>query len=328
MIDLSTQYMGMTLKNPIIVGSSGLTNSAADIKKLAANGAAAVVLKSIFEEQILMEAESMRSGYMNHTEAEDYIVQYTKTHNLDEYLKLIENTKKETALPVIASINCASASEWVSFAKTIESSGADGLELNIFILPADPRQAGADIEGIYFDIIDRVREKISIPLAVKMSYYFSGLANMIFNLSIRKIDGIVLFNRFSSPDIDLKEMKIISSHVFSKPEENIPTLRWIGTMADKVKCDLAASTGIHDGHGILKNLLAGAKAVQIATCIYQNGPEYIGTMLDQIKTWMKEHDFTSLDQVIGRLSRKKIDNPVTYARSQFMKYFSSAEHTI
>lgn len=328
MIDLSTQYMGLTLKNPIIIGSSGLTNSVANIKKLEANGAAAVVLKSIFEEQIMMEAESMRPGYLTHTEAEDYITRYTKTHNLNEYLKLVENAKKEVSIPVIASINCATADEWVSFARSIENSGADGLELNIFVMPGNIKQKGADIEQLYFDIVGAIKEQVSIPLAVKMSFYFSGLANMIFNLSIRNIAAIVLFNRFYRPDIDLKEMKIVSSHVFSTPEENALTLRWIGMMADEVRCDLAATTGIHDGFAVLKNLLAGAKAVQIASCIYQHGPEYIRTMLEQISDWLKERRYGSLEKVVGKLSQDKIQNPILYERSQFMKYFSEAGHTI
>jgi len=323
MIDLTTKYMGLTLKNPIIIGSCGLTNSTDSIKKLEANGAAGVVLKSIFEEQILMESASVKHGEVSHAEEADYIHYYTRQHHLDEYLKLVADTKKEVSIPVIASINCVSSLEWTSFAKKIQDAGADALELNMFIMPGNSRQKGEEIERVYFDIISEVRKHVTLPLALKIGFYFSGLANMIFNLSIRKIDAIVLFNRFYQPDIDLDKMEITSADVFSTPQENALPLRWVGVMADEVKCDLAATTGIHDGLTVIKNLLAGAKAVQIATVIYRKGPEYINVMLEQMKEWMGKNNYSSLQKIIGKLSQDRIKDPVLYERSQFMKYFSS-----
>jgi len=323
MIDLTTKYMGLTLKNPIIIGSCGLTNSTESIKKLEANGAAGVVLKSIFEEQILMESDSMKHGEVSHAEEADYIHYYTRQHHLDEYLKLVEEAKKEVSIPVIASINCVSSLEWTSFAKKIQDAGADALELNMFIMPGNSRQKGEEIEHIYFDIISEVRKHVTLPLALKIGFYFSGLANMIFNLSVRKIDAIVLFNRFYQPDIDLDKMEITSADVFSTPQENALPLRWVGMMADEVKCDLASTTGIHDGLTVIKNLLAGAKAVQIATVIYREGPEYIAVMLDQMKEWMGKNNYSTLQKIIGKLSQDSIKDPVVYERSQFMKYFSS-----
>ncbi len=325
MANLETRYMGLTLTNPIIVGSSGLTNSVEKIKELEAHGASAVVLKSIFEEQILMEIDSLKGGRLGHAEEADYIAQYTQQHSLNEYLKLIENSKKEVSIPVIASINCSSPAKWTTFAKRIQNSGADGLELNIFILPADYKQKGEDVEKIYFDIIDEVKAQVSIPIAVKMSFYFSGLANMIFNLSVRNISGIVLFNRFLGPDIDLKEKKVVPSHVFSSTEELSLPLRWIGLLSSEAKCDLAASTGVHDGNGVIKCLLVGAKAVQVATTIYKNGPAQIEKMLEQIKKWMKEHRYHSIQNFIGKLGYDYIKNPVIYERAQFMKYFADSK---
>jgi dihydroorotate dehydrogenase (fumarate) len=325
MLDLSTQYMGLTLKNPIIIGSSGLTQSTEGIKRLEANGAGAVVLKSIFEEQILMEVSSLKRDYIAHAEEADLIRNYTRQHNLDNYLKLIENTKKEVSIPVIASVNCLSASEWVSFARKIEAAGADGLELNLFIMPANYNQKGEEIEQVYFDIIQAVNDQVSLPLAVKISHYFSGLANMIFNLSVRKIDAIVLFNRFFKPDIDLEKMEITAADIYSTPDEFYLPFQWVGMLSGHVRCDLAATTGIHDGHTIVKILLAGAKAVQVATVIYQKGPEYIGVMLNQIREWMKKHNYSSIGQITGKLSRKKIKDPVLYERAQFMKYFASSK---
>ncbi len=321
---LETNYMGLTLKNPIIIGSSGLTNSTRKIIELESNGAAAVVLKSIFEEQILMEASYLETKYLSHAEEMDYLTHYTQTHALDKYLKLIKDLKKEVSIPVIASINCsfASPAAWVSFAKKIQDSGADALELNIFILPGDFKQKGEDIEKIYFDVIDEVNAHVSIPIALKLSFYFSGLANMIFNLSVRSVAGIVLFNRFYRPDIDLENMIVVSSHIFSTPEEIAFPLQWIGLLSGQVKCDLAATTGIHDGNDVIKCLLVGAKAVQVVTTIYKNGPAHIEVMLNQIKNWMKQHHYGKLQDFIGKLSHGHIKDPVKYERCQFMKYFS------
>ena len=288
MLDLTTTYMGLQLKNPIIIGSAGLTDSKDKIKKLEACGAGAVVLKSIFEEQILMESKSISSEHGMHTEELDYILNYTRNHNLDEYLNLIKETKKEVSIPLIASIHCNSESEWTSFAKKIQDSGADALELNMFILPGDHKRKGDEIEEVYYNIIKKVRDEVTIPISLKLSHYFSSLANTLFNFSIRKVDGIVLFNRFYQPDIDLDKMELVSADVFSTPEENALPLRWVGLLSGQVKCDLAATTGIHDGKTVIKNSLAGAKAVQIATSIYKNGPAYIETMLAEMRTWMKE----------------------------------------
>jgi dihydroorotate dehydrogenase (fumarate) len=322
MADLTTTFMGINLKNPIIIGSSGLTSTIDQIKKLESNGAAAVVLKSIFEEQIRMESDLVKSDTYGHTEEEDYILQYTKIHNINEYLKLIKMAKKETSIPIIASINCSSSKEWITFSKTIQDSGADALELNLFIIPGDTKQTGGDVEQVYLDIVNKVSDYVSIPISLKLSFYFSGLANMMFNLSIRKISGIVLFNRFYSPDIDLDKEALISTKVFSSPEENSLPLRWIGMLSGKIKCDLASSTGIHDGYSIAKNLLAGAKAVEIVSAIYKKGPEYIGEMLNQLNGWMNSHKYKSVKEIIGKLDQTHIKDPILYERSQFMKYFS------
>ncbi|MCP5108102.1 MAG: diguanylate cyclase, partial [bacterium] len=226
---------------------------------------------------------------------------------------------------VIASVNCVSSTQWTSFAENIQDSGADGLELNIFIMPGDHKQKGEDVENIYFEIINEVNKQVSIPIALKISHYFSGLANMLFELSVRKIDGMVLFNRFYRPDVDLEKMEVTVSHVFSSADEISMPLRWIGMLADEVKCGLAASTGVHDGNGVVKCLLVGAKAVQVATAIYKNGPSYIGKMLEQMETWMKKHNFAAVTDFTGKLSRDHIKNPMLYERSQFMKYFADSK---
>ncbi len=325
MVDFTTEYMGIKLKNPIIVGSCGLTNSVASIQKLEANGAAAVVLKSLFEEQILMEVDSLKSDQSIHAEESDYIAGYTRQHNLDEYLNLVSEAKKAVSIPIIASINCASVAEWTAFAKRLQDAGADGLELNMYIMPGDIKKTSADIEQTYFDIIKEVKKHISIPIAVKLGFYFTGLAHMIFNLSIREASAIVMFNRFHRPDIDLKKMEMTSADIFSSPDENVLPLRWIGMLSNEVECDLAATTGIHDGQTVIKNLLAGASAVQVATIIYKKGPEFIGEMLGQMEEWMNGKKYSAIQDIIGKLNHKNVKDPAMYERSQFMKYYSNAK---
>jgi dihydroorotate dehydrogenase (fumarate) len=242
---------------------------------------------------------------------------------MDEYLQLITNAKKKLSIPVIASINCISQASWTYFAEKIQDAGADGLELNIFIMPAEHDLKGETVEQMYIDIISDIKKRISIPIAVKMSYYFSGLANMVFNLSVRYVNAIVLFNRFYSPDINLEKMTLFFSNAFSTTDEIAMPLRWVGILSDNVKCDLAASTGIHDGDGVIKCLLVGAKAVQVASALYKYGPAHIGVMLEQIETWMKEHRFNSLEEFIGKLNQANLKNPALLERAQFMKYFGN-----
>ncbi len=325
MPDLTTEYMGLSLKNPIIAGSCGLTNSVESIKKLEANGAAAVVLKSLFEEQILMEVESLKSDQSIHTEELDYIAGYNRQHNLDEYLSLVSNAKKAVSIPVIPSINCASANEWTSFASRLQDAGADGLELNIYIMPGNIKQKSEEIEKIYFDIIREVRKHITVPVSVKIGSYFTGLANMIFSLSLQDIGAIIMFNRFHQPDINLDKMALSSADIFSSPEENLMPRRWIGMLSHEVKCDLVATTGIHDGHTVLKNILAGAAAVQIATILYKKGPEVINEMLQQVEEWMNIKNISSIKEITGELNQANVKDPVIYERSQFMRYFSNAK---
>jgi dihydroorotate dehydrogenase (fumarate) len=325
MSNLETTYMGLRLKNPIIIASSGLTSKLDSINKLEKNDAAGIVLKSIFEEQILSEAASIgKVGGSSsiHAQADDYINYYVKQNTLGNYLKLIEDCKNEIKIPVIASVNCTSAKAWAGFAKSIMNAGADALELNIYILPFDEKIKGEDIENRYFDIIHQISREISIPIAVKIGYHFSSLANTIVRLSKTKISGLVLFNRFMNLDIDINSMEVKSSDIFSTPDEIFRSLRWIGLLYDNVSCDLAATTGIHDGYGIVKAILAGAVCVEIATAIYKNGPQYITKMLDQINGWMQKHGYESINDFRGKSSDTQVKNPQVFERAQFMKYFS------
>jgi len=329
MANLETTWMGLKLKNPIIAASSGLTNSVENIVELERNGVGAVVLKSLFEEQIANEVNHTmgQDEFFNYyPEAEDYIRNYTRGNDLSVYLELIRTAKQSVKIPVIASINCVSDSDdWISFAKKIEKAGADALELNIFILPSDPTKKGEENEKVYFDIAEKVTKKIDIPVALKISYYFSGLAQFVTKLSWTDIKGIVLFNRFYSPDIDIDKMEVKSSFVFSDPSSLALSLRWVAMLSPHIKCDIAASTGVHDGEAVIKQLLAGAQVVQVASVLYKKGFKEIGEMTKQLEGWMEQKHFNSMDDFRGKLNISEYDNPAAYERVQFMKHFSAIE---
>jgi dihydroorotate dehydrogenase (fumarate) len=228
-------------------------------------------------------------------------------------------------IPIIASINCVTSSEWISYAKKIEEAGADALELNIFLLPSDVNHSSEENEKVYFDIINEVRKQVSFPIAVKTSFYFSGLAKMMLKLSWTGISGLVFFNRFFSPDIDIDNFTITTANVFSHPEEISTSLRWVAVLSDKLYCDVAASTGIHDGRAVIKQLLAGAKATQVVSVLYKNGFEHINVMLKEIEEWMKKNNFKNIEDFRGKMSYKKSGNTPAYLRVQFMKYFAGIE---
>jgi dihydroorotate dehydrogenase (fumarate) len=323
MADLSTSFAGLALRNPIVVSSSGLTDSVEKILTLEEAGAAAVVLKSLFEEQILVEAEVL-SGSSNYPEADDYLKHYTRSNSIDSYLGLIEGAVSRSNIPVIASINCISSSEWFDFAIKIEEAGAHALELNVYFLPTG-KDAGSGIyERLYLDIAEQVKSRINIPVIMKLGQNFTSLVNLVDLLYHRGIDGVVLFNRFYSPDINIKELRMTSSEVFSSPTDLRYSLRWVAIVTSIIeRVDIAASTGVHDGTAVIKQLLAGAKAVQVCSTIYKNGPRHIGSMLEELTGWMKEKRFNNLDAFRGSMNYGRIRDPEIYERSQFMKYFSS-----
>jgi dihydroorotate dehydrogenase (fumarate) len=323
MISLTTNYLGLSLQSPLIVSSSGLASTVDKIRHFEELGAGAIVLKSLFEEQINYEAGSMVENGLS-PEAHDYITRYSKASALENYLKLIEEAKKVVKMPVFASINCMSVNEWVSFAKDIEMAGADALELNVFFVASDLGESSEKLENHYNDIIVKVRSVTRLPIAVKIGYYFTNLVNMVNNLYVRGANAVVLFNRFYEPDIDIERMQLTTAGVFSKPADIRQTLRWIGIVSDKVsKIDLAASTGVHDGKAAIKQILAGAKAVQVCSVLYEKGNEQIKIMNEEIRQWMIRKNYTGIEDFRGKLNYKSIADPSMYERSQFMKYFST-----
>ena len=326
MADLKTKYLGLELKNPVIAGSSGLTNDLENIKKIEKHGAGAVVLKSVFEEQILYESrQAVKSDDLNlHPEAYDYISGYVKDKSIYKYLDLIENAKKEVSIPVIASINCFNDVEWVPFARKIEDAGADALELNVF--NADfMENTSAEIEEFYFRLIEKVKEQVNIPIAVKLAPFFTNIPKMLIGLSNTKVSGLVLFNRFYNPDIDLEKMTIAPSNMFSSPSEISATIRWLGLVSDMIYCDISATTGVHDGDGVAKLILVGATTVQVCSALYRNGIGYMSTIIDQLDTYLDKHGYKHISEIRGKFVSKTFKERQQFSRYQYMKYYSGQE---
>ncbi len=333
-MDLSVNYLGVKLKSPIIVGSSGLTNSVKKIKKAEKSGAGAVVLKSIFEEEIsfehtdFIEKESKKGGIhqyfeydgkMNPIEFYDYKI---REDNLKKYTQLISESKSTVSIPIIASINCCHNSvEWIFYAKQIEAAGADAIELNMFFLPSNFNRTKEETDAIYFRIINPILQTLNIPVSLKISYYFSDLGLMIKRLSETGVKGIVLFNRFFSPDFDIQTFEVKPSFIFSSESDFAVSLRWISIMAQRSACDLCASTGVHNSEAFIKQILAGANAVQVVSCLYKNGTNYIETLLNDLEIWMHNKGFKTIEDFRGKMSQSSSKDPSLYERVQFMKYF-------
>ena len=326
-MDLTTSYLGLELENPIIAGSSGLTSTLNGIVSLEEQGAGAVVLKSIFEEEILLdvdarltEAEESPVIYSGLSETLDYIDLHIREENLKKYLQLIQDAKKAVSIPVIASINCISHEDWIHFTRRMEEAGADALELNVFLNPADFKNK--EFEKAYFRIIEKVLATVRIPVAIKISKYFTRLGLSVKALSETGIAGLVMFNRFYTPDIDIEKIELTTPRMFSTRDELYETLRWIAILSARVPCNIAASTGIHTGEDVIKVLLAGATAIQVVSTLYKNGPDQIKQMLKKLEVWMQEKGFDSLDQFRGKISRMYGADPAAFERMQFMKHFS------
>jgi len=328
MMDLNTTYMGFHLKNPIIIGSSGLTRSMENLREYEKRGAAAVVMKSLFEEQIMFD---INKEFDHHTtdnaypEALDYITAFTQERSVSDYMNLIREAKKTVSIPVLGSINCVSDDEWVKAARDIEKAGADGLELNIYFMPGILDIDGAAREKMYFDIIESVKQQVKIPVALKIGYHFTSLVQTLRKFSWSGIQALVMFNRFYTPDINLKSMKLQVSSIYSSPAEQVIPLRWIAMLSDKATCDISAATGLHDADAVIKQLLVGARTTQICSALYLHGPERITAILEGITRWMELQKFKSVNDFRGRFSVKNSENPVFYHRVQYMKHLSGKD---
>lgn len=322
---MKTRYAGLTLRNPIIVGSSGLTNNAERNKEFEKAGAGAIVLKSLFEEQIEMQSEQLMQEN-DYPEAADYIRGYVKANQVNDYLDLIQKTKALCTIPVIASINCYKADAWIDFAHQIELAGADALELNVFFMETELMYDCQDIRALYAHIIRKVKETVSIPVIIKIGKLFDNIPAMVNTLRVNGADGAVLFNRFYQPDIDINNLQIVSGNVFSNHSDLSDTLRWTAVVSGKIPgFPIACSTGVHDWEDVIKCLLAGATAVQMCSAVYTHGAEIISQVLTCVEEWMHQAHYRSVDEFRGKLNYANIPNPAMYERSQFMKYFANRD---
>lgn len=321
-MDLTTTYLGLELRNPIIIASSKITSKVENIKHCAAAGAGAVVLKSLFEEQILAESNLQMedtSRYFWVPEIKEYVTNMAREQKLDTYLNLISESKKQTDIPIIASINCVSANEWPLFAGKIQDAGADALELNISIFPFSKNVSSEDIENTYVEILNAVKKQVSIPVSIKMGRYFTNIHRITHKLADEGADGLVLFNRFYSPDIDISKMQVVTDNFFSSPDEKSIPMRWIALLTtDGIKCDLSASTGIHYSIGVVKQLLAGAKTTQICTTVFQNGIHYINDIVEGLEEWMRKHRYKKISDFRGLVARSP-ENRSEFERMQYLK---------
>lgn len=345
MIELNTTYMGLQLENPVVVASCGLTKNAHGVQLAAEAGAGAIVLKSLFEEQIIAETDSLASetGNTDHTEAYEYLQGYGNALGPREYLQLVKDAKKTVKVPIIASINCVSSERWADYARQLESAGADGLEINIGYLPNDPKVLGTSVEEQYEKILAAVRKDVQLPVALKIGPFFSSLANVANRLANSRVaappftvgwcgsgdnerqvtwrgaDALVLFNRFYRFDINTDTVQLAGGNPYSSSEEIHMSLRWISLLAGRVECDLSATTGIHDGFDVVKQILAGATTVQVCSTLYKNGLEQIHVILDQVREWMKSHGHRQLDDFRGLLSQARSEQPLDHERTQYIK---------
>ena len=342
---LASSYMGLELKNPLVVASCGLTKTLQGVQQAAEAGAGAIVLKSLFEEQISAEIDELtqESQHSGHTEAYDYLHGFGRSLGPRDYLDLVSDAKAAVSVPIIASVNCVTAERWTEYAGKLADAGADALELNIGFLPNDPATSSVEVEKLYLDILSAVRDKVELPVALKVGPYISSFAHFAKQIGNDRMagppftvgwcgpgdnektvawqgaDALVLFNRFYRFDIDIEKRQLSGGNPYSTSEELHVSLRWISLLAGRVNCDLAATTGVHDGRDMIKQLLAGASVVQVCSTLYRNGLGQIGLILDQLQEWMKINGYKSPADFRGQLSQVNSQDPEGYERLQYIK---------
>ena len=328
MSDLSTRYLGLNLKSPLLASASPLCESVDNIRRLEDHGLAAAVLPSLFEEQLELESLGVDSdlarGSDSFPESANFFPDL-QTYNLgpDGYLELIRHAKEAVNIPVIASINGISAGGWIQYARLMEEAGADAVELNIYSIATDPGVSGAEIEKTYIDLVKQVKRGIRIPLAVKLSPFFSAPANMGVRFDEAHADGIVLFNRFYQPDFDTEELKVTPSLNLSRPEELLMRLHWTAILFGHVKADLGITGGVHTARDVIKSILAGAKVTFMTSALLRNGVQHAAYVLKELSRWLDEHEYTSVQQMCGSMSHGAVPDPTAFERGNYMKVLSS-----
>ena len=323
-MNLSTNYMGLSLKNPIVPSSSPISEDVDNIRKLADAGAAAIIMFSIFEEQLRMEAAALdhyaTAGDNSYAESTSFFPPLDAYHvGPSRYLDIIHRASQAVDIPIIGSLNGMTSEGWIDYASQIEEAGAQAIELNIFMIPADPRQTGTQVETSYLDIVRAVKETVSIPVAVKMNPFFSSIGNMARKFEEAGADGLVMFNRFIQPDFDLDEMEVVPNLKLSSPDEIRLPLRWIAILYGKLGLSLAATRGVHSAREVVKYILAGADVVCTTSALLKQGIPYLGRMITDLVTWMDEHEYESVEQMKGAMSQKSVADPSAFERANYIK---------
>ncbi|MGR8978509.1 MAG: dihydroorotate dehydrogenase-like protein [Gammaproteobacteria bacterium] len=327
-VDLGTRYLGLKLDNPLIASASPLSRSLDSARRLEDAGAAAIVMYSLFEEELRHQEESTARFLINqgigHPEADSFLpFDSGFQHGLEQYLDQLAALKRALHIPVIASLNGTSIDGWVDHGRLLQEAGADALELNVYYLTADIGESGADVEARYLELLKELRRHVTIPIAMKLSPYFSGLAHFIKTLEQAGADGVVLFNRFYQPDIDLDALQVTSELQWSKPADARLSLRWVALLYGKVKLSLATTSGVHSAEEVLKLILAGADATQMCSVLLKNGPDYLATIKSDFLNWLDRHEIGSIDDLRGALSRQRCDNPDIFERSNYINLLDS-----
>ncbi len=327
-MDITTTYLGLKLKSPIVPSAGPLSEKISNIREMEDAGAGAVVLYSIFEEQIEHEQLELHHHTSAHSEsfaeATSYLPEpFDFKTGPDEYLDHIRKAKEAVDIPIIASLNGKSIGGWTEYAKKMEQAGADALELNIYLLPTDAKKSGSEIEKTYVDIVKAVKSTVKIPFAVKMHPFFSSTSNMAAELSNAGASGLVMFNRFYQPDIDLETLDVVPNVILSTPMAMRLPLRWIAMMYGKVNADLAATSGIYTAEDVLKMVMAGAKVTQMLSSLLKFGIGHIADVTTNLKSWMEEKEYESIEQMRGSMSYMNVDDPAKFERANYMKVLHS-----
>lgn len=324
-MDTKTKYLGLELKSPIIVGSCGLTADIDKMVQMEQAGAGAVVLKSVFEEQIIYDIK--RNTHIvaptdNYGDSYEYIAQHVADDSLEKHFSMIREAKRRLTIPVIGSINCFSYENWLTYAMKFQDAGCDALELNMAILPYETSTSADDVERTFSQIINTLRKSVSIPISIKVGTYFTDMAKQMQQLSWMGIQGVTMFNKSVQVDIDIEKEAMLNATYLSNPEDIYNTLRWVAILAKKMRCDISASTGVYTPADVVKMLLVGATTVQVVSCLYKNGIDTLRDLNSGLQAWMEKKGYDSLAQFRGKLAVQPTDKASVAMRTQFMKYFA------
>jgi len=328
MTDLSTTYLGLKLKNPLVVSASPLSEEIGNIRRMEDAGAAAVVLHSLFEEQIAVDSQELDRGLSAGTESFAESLTYfpdMTTYNLgpEGYLEHLRKAKAAVSIPIIGSLNGISTGGWIEYAKKIEAAGADALELNIFHVPTDPEMNGEQVERMYLELAANVQASVRIPLAVKLSLYFSSMVNMARRLDQVGVNGLVLFNRFYQPDFDLEKLEVVPNLILSTSYEFLLRLHWVAILYGHVRADLAVTGGVHTALDVLKAMMAGARVAMMTSALLKHGIEHLAKVRSDLVAWMEEHEYESVRQMQGSMSQQSVADPAAFVRANYVRVLSS-----